>query len=188
MSKVLFDSSFVISWIDRGVSLGRIANGLGAEIADRRIEHLITELDAQRTRIVIPTPVLAEVLVKRLSDAEELLQSLREASRIAVVQFGAPAAVEAATMLHRHIPRKVERDKDWSKHRLKFDLQILAIAKVEGVVAIYTNDQGLLGRAKAEGLKAFSLHDLSAPEEANPALPMPMPKIPLPKRRKAGEK
>jgi predicted nucleic acid-binding protein len=171
--------------IDRGVSLGRFAGGLMQDIADRRIEHLSAQLEGQRARIVIPTPVLAEVLVKSLNDAENVVQTLREASRIELAHFGAPAAIEAALMLNRHLPRKSERDKEWSKHRLKFDLQILAIAKVEGVVAIYTNDEGLLRRAKAEGLKAFSLRDLAAPEETNPALPMPLPKLAGPKRRKA---
>lgn len=188
MSKVLFDSSFIIAWIDRGVTFGRLAGGLMQDIADRRIEHLNTVLEGQRSRIIIPTPVLAEVLVKRLTDSADVVQALRDAPRVDVVPFGAAAAVEAAIMLNRHVPRKAERDREWSKHRLKFDLQILAIAKVEGVAAIYANDDGLLRRARAEGLKALSLGELSAPEEANPGLPMPLPKVPAPRRRKTEEK
>lgn len=176
MIKVIFDSSFLISMVDRGVYPGQVAPGVDAAVSDRRIEHMLVGLEANRTIVVIPTPVLAEVLVKRLQQASNLVATIKDASRIRLAPFGASAAIEAAELLHKHLPKKTERNKEWSKHRLKFDLQILAIAKVEGVARIYANDKGLLRRVRSEGMEGISLNDLATPEEDAPRLPMELPK------------
>lgn len=51
---------------------------------------------------------------------------------------------------------------------MKFDRQIVAIAKVSGAKTIYSTDKEVLSLPKKEGLQAVSLDEL----------PMPPPKTP----------
>ena len=53
---------------------------------------------------------------------------------------------------------------------MKFDRQIVAIAKVEGAERIYSNDGDIARYAKAEGLEVIRLQDLPDPPEKTPDL------------------
>ena len=48
---------------------------------------------------------------------------------------------------------------------MKFDRQILAIAKAVGVHTLYTDDKRLITRATANGLKTVRMQDLPLPPE-----------------------
>ena len=60
----------------------------------------------------------------------------------------------------------------WAK--IKFDHQIVAIAKVNGATAIYSDDQDLRTFAQQAGLQVVGLADLPLPpKESQPPLPFP---------------
>nr|WP_294519173.1 hypothetical protein [uncultured Rhodopila sp.] len=52
---VVFDSSFLIALLDPAVN--------GAGPVDARIDLLVRSLDKARTKIIVPTPALSEVLI-----------------------------------------------------------------------------------------------------------------------------
>jgi hypothetical protein len=82
-----------------------------------------------------------------------------------IAPFGSRAAVEAAAR-HREALRegdKMEGSANWAK--VKFDRQIVAIAKVEGAERIYSNDDDIRRYGKADGVQVIKLEDLEGPPE-----------------------
>ena len=62
-------------------------------------------------------------------------------------------------------------DAPWSK--IKFDRQIVAIAKVNGATAIYTDDEKLIAFAKLQDMPCIQIADLPIPDSARqPELPL----------------
>ena len=138
---VVFDASFLIPLLDPKVQ------GVNN---DPRIEYLFRTLDRQHTQIIIPTPALSEVLIGAGEAAPKYLEIINRSSRFRVASFGERAAVEAAAA-HREMidaGNKKETGEIWAK--VKFDRQIVAIAKVEGADCIYSNDQDIAKYAKRD--------------------------------------
>ncbi|WP_368506927.1 type II toxin-antitoxin system VapC family toxin [Bradyrhizobium lupini] len=162
MAVVVFDTSFLIPLLDPRVK------GFGA--VDVKLLHLIQMLDKQRDVIVVPTPALSELLIGAGDAAPQYLDILNRTPRFRIAAFGPRAAVEAAER-HRRASRnndKREGAESWAK--LKFDRQIIAIARVEGADCIYSNDDDIRRYSKAEGLEVIRLGDLPEPPEKTPDL------------------
>jgi len=63
-----------------------------------RIDHLTSVLDARKDKIVIPTPVLSEVLVRAGDAGPEYLDILNRVACFRIAPFDQRAAVEVAAM------------------------------------------------------------------------------------------
>ena len=89
--------------------------------AKARVEHLIASL-GNSDRLVIPTPVLAEVLVGAGDGAAALLSQIQDVAAIQIVPFDQRAAVELASMTReaeRAGSKKGNSTEPWQK--VKFD-------------------------------------------------------------------
>ena len=139
------------------------------ERAARRIEHLIDTLDRNREKIVIPTPVLSEVLVHSGEAMQAYLASLNGKAVFRIAPFDQKAAIEAALAHRDALIRGGHRidaaDPDASRTKIKFDRQIVAIAKAEGARAVYSDDNDVIAYAKRAGLEACRTADLDLPPE-----------------------
>ena len=168
MRPVVFDSSFLVAAVDIDI--------FADSAVDRaKLTALLDELGRTKTRIIIPTPVLAEVFVKRPERMAHLIQVLQRSAQMTIAAFDTAAAAVAAQLLARHWPTKKQRQADWSRHRLKFDIQILAIARVANASVIYTNDHQLAVLAQTEAMKSVNFGDLPSPALQQQALPLPFP-------------
>lgn len=132
--------------------------------AKDRVNALIETLQRTQEPVVVPTPVLSEVLVNAGSAAEDYMALLCNNSRFRVAQFGQRAAIELSMMLRRAHERG-----DWragikvTRAEMKFDRQILAIARVEGENHIYTDDGPMSTFAEVEGFKVTATRDIPLP-------------------------
>ena len=63
------------------------------------------------------------------------------------------------------VPTPVLRDEAETWAKLKFDRQIVAIAKVCGATSIYSHDGGIQTVAGRVGIEVLRLHDLPLPPE-----------------------
>lgn len=109
-----------------------------------RIDYLIRRLEEEGAKIVIPTPALSEVLVRADGAVPRYLQEISSASVFRSAPFDERCAVELAAMTRSAIDsgdKKGGQDTTWAK--VKFDRQIVAIAKVEGVSTLYSDDKGI---------------------------------------------
>jgi len=86
---VLFDSTFaLLVWLP----------GVPASVpqAKERIEHLINELHKQGNKIIIPTPVISELLIHAGNAGPQFLVEITKSAKFRVAPFDTRAAVEAA--------------------------------------------------------------------------------------------
>jgi predicted nucleic acid-binding protein len=138
----------------------------GVDRAKDRIEHLLDTLRERKEPVIIPAPVLAEFLVFAGADGPQYLTRIRETSVLRVEPFDERAAIELADMEieARRIGNKrgpVPEDTDWQK--VKFDRQIVAIAKACGASAIYSHDPHIKAHAKDSGIPVISIGELPTP-------------------------
>lgn len=136
----------------------------GAPVTDarQRIEHLIETLERKNEVVVIPTPVLSEVLVRADGAGPEYLKILNDSRRFRIAPFDQRAAVELAAITRAAIDAgDLRAGSDATRTKLKFDRQILAIARVQNQSVIYSDDGDIARHAKAFELKAISIRELS---------------------------
>lgn len=141
------------------------ATGKPLTEAKKRVEHLIDTLSEQNAQIVVPAPALSEVLVRSGSATNAYVEQLtKKPFRLAA--FGTLAAVEVAMMMNaaKETGNKrspVDDDAIWSK--VKYDRQIVAIAKVERAMRIYTDDGDMRKHAEAAGIPVTTVSELPLP-------------------------
>jgi len=115
--------------------------------------------------VVIPAPVLSEFLVFAGTDAPEYLVRIRESSTLRVEPFDERAAIELADI---EIAARTKGNKrgsattsEWQK--VKFDRQIVAIAKAHGAKVIYSDDPDIKSHGTDCGITVLGLADLPLP-------------------------
>lgn len=152
---VLFDAGILIKLLDPRTPV----------VQRNKLDYLLTHLQKSKTRILIPTPALAEFYVGADPD---VLAGFKGHSSFVIVPFDEKAAIECSlslreAVLSRH-KKGVQPDASWQK--IKFDHQIVAIAKVHRANMIYSEDTGLRNFANALGLAALCTDDLPESPES----------------------
>lgn len=141
--------------------------------AKERIEQLVEDLDSQRERIIIPAPALSEFLVLAGTDGPQFLTEIALQANFYVQPFDQLAAVELAGMEllargkgHKRTPLPIITA--WQK--VKFDRQIIAIAKLHKVHTIYSDDGDVRELAEDVGIKGVAIWELPLPASNTPLL------------------
>ena len=173
---VVFDTSFILLVLDpRAKAPLDPMTGETVTKPTERVEYLIKNLSADREKIIIPTPVLSEVLVYAGEATDKYLETLNAQSTFRIAPFDQKAAIEAAIAtrdaLNRGGLRVDATNPDVTKTKIKFDRQIVAIAKAEGAHSVYSDDDDVHSYAHRAGLKVFRTADLDLPPE-NPQMAM----------------
>lgn len=164
---IAFDSSVFMLVIDPEAK-GPIDIATGAPVANasKRIEYLMREIKSQNQKIIIPTPVLSEVLVYFEEPQEKYTDILRQGI-FKISPFETKAAIEAAeamrSALRRGGIRADSANLDANRTKIKFDRQIVAIAKVQEATAIYTDDEHMRKLATDANLTARRTADIILP-------------------------
>jgi predicted nucleic acid-binding protein len=104
------------------------------------VEKIIDELDRRGDRIVIPMPVVAEILVRYPSEqeAEAFERTLFQQFRIVPVDI--MAARIAGRALRRWFAERKEGKAEGERQVVKADLLIVATAAANGVQRMVSND------------------------------------------------
>jgi predicted nucleic acid-binding protein len=164
---VVFDTTILLPILWSGVPApNHPQTGEPVERFRARINHLVSYLEKNRTKIIIPTPVLSEILVRAGAAGPDYLALINAQSVFRIVAFDERAAVEVAAMTRRALDAGDKRggvDGTWSK--IKYDRQIVAIAKVEGAAALYSDDAGVRSFGKVVGLTVLGSWELPLPPE-----------------------
>jgi predicted nucleic acid-binding protein len=173
---VVIDTTILMLVFRRDVPR-RLSDNAGNVIdhAQERIDYLVKNLEALKSTIVIPTPVLSELLVGiGPQETQSILEEIRKARVFRVEPFETKAAIEVALMTRNAKAagdKKGGIDAPWAK--VKFDRQIVAVAKVVQASAIYTDDSDIISIAKLVNIPTIGLADLELPPEtAQGVLPL----------------
>lgn len=132
--------------------------------AARRVEYVLALAAERKERVGIPTPVLSEILVRAGTNITALVERFQKSSIFEIISFDHRAAIEVALIARDIITggdKKDGSDEPWAK--IKYDRQIVAIAKVVGASAIYSDDRGLKRVAERLGLQVIGLSECPLP-------------------------
>lgn len=152
------------------------ATGKPLEKCAERIELLLLDLSETGTQVMVPTPVLSEILVVSGPDKARILSEITNTYAFKLQPFDEMAAIEVAMMTELDGSAIQKLDLVESKAKVKYDRQILAIAKANGVKTIYSDDVKLASKAASHGIAVVKTHELPAPPEPPQAeLPLPAP-------------
>ncbi|MEM6263512.1 MAG: PIN domain-containing protein [Bacteroidota bacterium] len=115
----------------------------GQEDKISQARAFLEKLDTEQKKVIVPAPVIGEILVRCTN--EERKKFLKEiASRFRIVPFDTQAAVTfSATFkqtLEDQIAKEHRKRYQTPRGKMKFDLQIISIALVQGASVIYSND------------------------------------------------
>ncbi len=164
---VAFDATILLPFLSLGVHAPNDpATGKEVAFFKERIDLLIEELETNRTKIIIPTPALSEILVYADKAGPEYLNRIQRAAVFRIEPFDERAAIEVALMIRDAIKSGDKRGgvrETWAK--VKFDRQIVAIPKVNGASTIYSDDEGVRAFAKLSRITAIGIPELPLPSK-----------------------
>lgn len=162
---VVFDATLLLLLLRPGVSPPiDPATGRPVEHADERIAQLVSDLEEAKVAIIIPTPALSELLVHAGSAGPEWVRQVTRSAAFRLAPFDTLAAIEVAEMTRVAIAAGDKRSgvsAPWVK--VKYDRQIVGIAKVARADTIYSDDEDLRRFAEAQGLKVIRVAELPLP-------------------------
>lgn len=153
-------------------SNGLVAWSSSDEVDDdrSRLAHLFEAVSKANGKLIIPTPSLAEYLVKTDEATADWLAAIEKKKSIVIGAFDRRAAFECSLLDKSAIgagDKKGGRLEPWQK--IKVDRQIIAIARVHNADLIVSNDGGLRSTAKSVGMKAVEISELPLPDAARQA-------------------
>ena len=175
---VAFDTNLLLLLLDSKLPAptGKDGKPVAARVSDR-INYLVSELQRQNEKIIIPTPVLAEVLVRAGMAGADYLSKLSNSSAFKIEPFDMRCAIEVAAMTAQALKggnKSGGSTASWQK--VKYDRQIVATAKVHQCTMIYTEDGDIPTIAKAAGIPTTGLASLPLPpEDAQLSIPWSVP-------------
>ncbi len=129
-----------------------------------RIEKLLEDLDSEAERMILPTPVLSEFLILAGNDSSAYVEKLARIRNILIKPFDEMAAIELAAV---EVEDRSKGDKRggstgiWAK--IRFDRQIVAIARTNKARRIYSDDLDLAKFATKLGIEVIPTWELSLP-------------------------
>lgn len=164
---VVFDTSTIVLALDPSAKPPTDENGQVVTKCKERVEHLLDTLNTSKTAILIPTPVLSEFLVGVGPNKNEYVDRINKSRNFEWGSFDVMAAVELSLLIDPDLQSNKRLNAITTKAKVKFDRQIVAIAKARGADRIYTDDIGLAERARKNGIAAVMTWELPIPHIAS---------------------
>ncbi len=132
-----------------------------------RLSFYVRTLSNDGERVIVPTPALAELLVGAGEAGAEYLAILNNTAAFEIAPFDQMAAIEAALI---ETMARTDGDKrggaaESSWQKVKFDRQIVAIARARRATAICSDDTELSKHARRMTIQTVHSWDLPLPAE-----------------------
>lgn len=162
---VAFDTTALLVAVAPPDQVQTCVRGLVVPDAKARIDHLLRTMQKAKTTLIIPTPALAEALV-RLDPlvGARFIERVSKTSSVKLAPFDVLEAMEAAAMASEDLATGDKRGGakgDYQK--VKVDRQIVAIAKFHGASTIYSNDADIRALARRHGIDVVGVEELPLP-------------------------
>lgn len=165
---IVFDTTVLLPLIDKKAKVPKVkGSNEQVEFVHERLEEFIRSLDKTREDLLIPSPVLAEILVFAQDAQAKYLEIIELSNRIKIAPFGIKAAIECSILFSAsYLDRKTKATLKETRARTNFDNQILSIVKAEGAEVIFTADEKLEAKAIKLGIRVQRLEDLPVPDNS----------------------
>jgi predicted nucleic acid-binding protein len=161
---IVFDTSFLVVLLQEKAPPVKDREDKPVPKARERLQHFVQFLSQTNSIICIPTPALAEIMVRAGNAGPEYLKRFRDSSKFRITAFDVRAAIDAADLIRAiKDDHKAQKLDTWAK--VKFDIQIVAIAKAEGCGAIYSEDPHIENLGKRVNIPVRRICDLDLPPQ-----------------------
>jgi hypothetical protein len=164
---VVIDATTLLLMLRPGTPVPGGRGGVAIDRPKERIEYLVQQLDKAKTKIIIPTPALGEALVRAGAEAsQQIVEYLQRYSVFSIESFDTRASIEVAAMSREANANGNKRgasDATWAK--VKYDRQIVAIAKVHSATTIYSDDGDIETLGKRAKINVVGLAALPLPPQ-----------------------
>jgi len=157
---IVVDANVLVLLLDPDGAMDQIERGKD------RILHFIETLAQDRTEIIVPAPVIAELVAGRVERIEEIVTILTRTRGFSVQPFDTVAAIQTGELIRQvqdSIPAN-ERLPGW-KVAMKYDAMIAATARVRRAKAVCTADEGMARYLRGSGIDIILISDLPLPPE-----------------------
>ncbi|MGO4336767.1 type II toxin-antitoxin system VapC family toxin [Labrys sp. KB_33_2] len=137
-----------------------------------RVTHFIDELARSKEDVMIPAPVLSEVVAGRIDRAEEIVQTLSSQRAFIIQDFTPVIAIETGYLIRAAVERSkaADRPPGW-RVAMKYDAMVAATAIVCRARAICTDDGGFDPYVIGKGVDVLRITELALPPSKQEALP-----------------
>lgn len=162
---VVFDATTIVLTIDPTATPPNGPDGNPVPNCRERIEHLLSSLSKSKTPIIIPTPVVAEYLVGAGPNKMDYLNTFLNSKNFEVAPFDLRAAIDLSDLIDPDFKAKRLLDPTLTKAKIKFDRQIIAIAKSRRASRIYTDDGNMKTVAERNGVAVTMTWEIPLPPE-----------------------
>jgi predicted nucleic acid-binding protein len=162
---IIFDSSFLVILLHPNPPPAMDRENKAVEQFRERVSYLATRMDHANEVIGVPAPAMAEVLVNAGAARAKYVSILSDTWKFQIIPFDSRAAIEAAELIEKIKPNRQPRA---TFAKVKFDIQIVAIAKAEDATVIYSDDRDIENYAKRVNLKVIRICDLPLPPPPEP--------------------
>lgn len=165
---VVIDATMLVLFLQPNAKGPTDDEGKPVSHARERVEYLISELDRTGTKIGIPTPALSETLIRMGSkEMQRVVETLNQRAVFVLQSFDQRAAIEVAAMLKKELGKKRPKDGPETWAKLKYDRQIVAIAKVSNATTLYSDDGDIKTLGDRHGIPVERVCDLPLPPDAD---------------------
>lgn len=162
--KVLFDTS-ILSLLIKPNARPPLdpKTGKPLEHFKERIVYALKVLKRRKATVIIPSPVLCEVLVKAGSATADYVELLNKAP-FRTANFDHRAAIECSEFLRKRWNSSIKNESE-RKHIVKFDHQIIAVGLVEKVDYIYSDDSHIATYGESYGIPIVRSYEMPVDPE-----------------------
>ncbi len=158
---IIFDASYLIPYLHPAPETPMDRTNKPVADFKARINYLVTELNGGGEVIGVPTPALAEILVRAGKGKYTYLATIGNAYRFEVLPFDQRAAIDASELIQLIKKEAKLPLRTWAK--VKFDIQIAAIGKAVGATTIYSDDTDIEAHGKRFNIPVKRICDLPPP-------------------------
>jgi predicted nucleic acid-binding protein len=161
---IVFDTTFLVVLLQEKFPPVKDREDKIVPRARERVKYLVEKISADNSIICIPTPVLAEIMVRAGKAGPEYLNLLNDSSKFRLTAFDVRAAIEAGELIRKiKDEQKGQKLETWAK--IKFDIQIVSIAKAEKAAVIYADDAKIESYGQRVGISVRRICDLELPPQ-----------------------
>ena len=157
---IIFDSSFLVVLLHPSPPPAKDREDKPVTQFRERVANLVAKMDVLNDVIGVPAPAMAEVLVRAGNGRAQYVSVLSNTWKFQILPFDSRSAIEASELI-----AKVKSNKEpwatWAK--VKFDIQIVSIAKAESASVIYADDKDIENFAKRLKIPVIRICDLPVP-------------------------
>lgn len=142
------------------------STGQPVEFGRERILGFIATMEKERRKLIIPTPVTAELLTAIGPTNADFIRIINRKAVFESPPFDEVAAIELAFINRDIFASLDQRNKLEPWQKVKVDRQILAIARVANCEKILTDDGSLANRARLCDIEPIGIASLPIPEKS----------------------